>query len=75
MSKGSAFTRALTYFRTADLTEATACLQAATEVVASRAPDDVPPKRSYTRRKHNEEAEATPINGEADATLRKGAIA
>jgi hypothetical protein len=45
MSKGTQFTRTIQYFRTADLTEATACLQAATEVVASRAIPEVPTKR------------------------------
>lgn len=63
MSKGSAFTRVIQYFRTADLTEATACLQAATEVVASRAPEDVPSKRSYTRRRQQDTAST---NGAVD---------
>ena len=64
MSKGTAFTRVIAYFRTADLTEAIACLQSATEVVAGRGLEtEAPTKRSYTRRTRTDSA--TPINGEA----------
>jgi len=48
--KGSAFIRTVTYFRTADLTEAQACLNACTKAVDEREGATAIPKKRRGRR-------------------------
>lgn len=51
MSKGSGFTRVVSYFRTVDLTEAQACLTACTSIVTDRAFPSEPKLRRKRRTK------------------------
>lgn len=74
MSKGSGFTRAVQYFRTADLTEAQACLHACNTLVGERtslSEAEVAPK---PRRKRRTKAEIA-ADRTADDNLTKGATA